>query len=67
MKLGTQHHLIYFIVLKWFEFKTIVIWLKLRAKMRFYGFLNVFGAFSNKVVQTWHKTLFSIHYCVEMV
>ena len=31
MKLGTQHYLVHIIVLKWLEFKTIIICLKLRA------------------------------------
>ena len=42
--------------------------------MRFYGFLIYFGTFAHKVAQTWfimhetwHKTLFCIHYCVEVV
>ena len=38
------------------------------------GFLSVFGTFAHKVAQTWlvlhetwHKTLFGIYYCVELV
>ena len=38
-KLGTQYNLLYFIVLKWFEPKTIDICLKLLAKLRFSGCL----------------------------
>ena len=74
MKLGTQHYLVYIIVLKWLELKTIVKYLKLRVKLRFEDFLYVFGTFSHKVIQTWfvwhktwHTTLFGINYCVEMV
>ena len=59
---------------KLFLSKKIVICLKLRAKLRFLGFLSVFDTFSHKVVQTWfvsheiwHTTLFCICYCVEMV
>ena len=54
--------------------KIIVICLKLRAKLRFLGFLNAFGIFSHEVVliwfvchETWHTTLFCIYYCVEKV
>ena len=73
-KHATQHDLVYIIVLKWLQLQTIVICLKLRVKLRFWGFLSVFGTFSHKVVQTWfvshetwHTTLFHIYYCVEMV
>ena len=61
-------------MLKWLESKIIVIYLKLRAKLRFYGFLSAFDTFSHKVVQTWfvwhdtwHKTVFCMFYCVVMV
>ena len=61
-------------MLKWLELKTTVICLKLRAKLRFYGFQSFFGNFSYKVFLTWfvwqenwHTTLFGIYYCVEMV
>ena len=54
--------------------KIIVICLKLRAKLRFKGFLSVLATFSNKVAQTrfvlhepWHTTLFGVYYCVELV
>ena len=54
--------------------RTIVICLKLRAKLLFYSFFSFFGTFSHKVIQTWfvlhetwHPTLFSLYYCVEMV
>ena len=74
MKLGTQHYLIYIIVLKWLELKMIVICLKLHVKLRFYEFLSFFGTFAHKVAQTWfvlHETweitLFGIYYCVEVV
>ena len=73
-KLGTKNYLVYIILLNWLESKTIVICLKLRAKLRFLGFLSVFGTFSHKVIQTWffwhetcHKTLFGTCYCVEMI
>ena len=38
-KLGTQYNLLYVIVLKWFESKTIDICLQLHAKLRFLGCL----------------------------
>ena len=38
MKLGTQHYLVRIIVLKGLEKKTIFIYLKLHAKLRFYRF-----------------------------
>ena len=73
-KLGSQHSLVYIVVLKWLESKTIVICLILRAKLLFYGFLSDFGTLSRKVVQTWfvgqntsHTTLFGIYCYVEMV
>ena len=34
-KQGTQHYLVYIIVLKWLESQTIVMYLKLRVKLRF--------------------------------
>ena len=74
MKFGTQHYLVYIIVLESLKLKTIVICLKLRAKLCFYGFVCVFGTFSHKVVQPWFvkhvilkTTLFSIYYCFEMI
>ena len=74
MKLGTQHYLVYIIVLIRLELKITFICLKLRAKLRFYGFVCVFGTFSHQEVQTWfvwheiwHTTLFGIYYCFEMV
>ena len=61
-------------MLKRLKFKIIVMCYKLRAKFRFYGFLNIFDTFGHKVVQTWfilqetwHITLFLIYYCVEVV
>ena len=64
-KKGTQQYSVHLIVLKWLESKTIVICLKLHARLR---------TLSHKVVQTWfvlhktwHPTLFSLCYCVEMV
>ena len=66
MKLGTQHYLVYIIVLKWLELKIIVICQKLRAKLRFYGFLSFFGTFPHIVDQTWfdlHETC-TQHYLV---
>ena len=69
-----HHYLVYIIVLKWLESKTIVICLILRAKLRFRGFFCVLGTFSHKVLQTlfvshekWHTSLFGIYYFVEMV
>ena len=74
MKLVTQHYLVYIIVLKWSKLKIMVICLKLRVKLRFYGFLSVFASFAHQVAQTWfvlhetwHRTLFGVYYCVEMV
>ena len=70
-KLGTQPYFVSVIVFKWIKLKKIVICLKSRAKLRFLGFLSVFGTFSHKVVRTcfgWHETLqttlFRICYCV---
>ena len=64
----------YIIVLKWLELKNILICLKLRAKLRYYGFLSFFGTFADKVAQTWyvlhetwHTTLFCIYHYVEVV
>ena len=52
-------------MLKWWKLKTIVICLKLCAKLRVWGFLNVSATFSHKVVhtlfvlhETLHTTLF---------
>ena len=74
MKLGTQHYLVYNIVLKWLQLKIIVMCLKLRANLQFYGFLCFLGNFAHKVAQTWlvlhetwHAILFGIYYCVEVV
>ena len=74
MKPGTQNYLVYFNVLKWFEWKIIVLCFKLRAKLCFGGFLSVFCTFLHKVVQnwffwlqTWPTKLICICYCVEMV
>ena len=49
--------LVNIILLKWLAFKIIVICLKLRAKLRFYGFLSFFGTFAHKVAQK----LFVLH------
>ena len=61
-------------MLKWLEFKIIVVCWKLRVRLLFYAFLSVFGTFAHKVAQTWfvlhetwHTTLFGIYYCVEVV
>ena len=61
-------------MLKWLEFIIILICEKLRAKLRFYGFLSLCGTFAHKVAQTWfvlhenwHTTLFGIYYSVEVV
>ena len=45
------------------ESKTIVICLKLNAKLRFRGFISVFGTFKHK---TWYTTLFVTYYCFEI-
>ena len=37
-KIGTQHYMVYIIVLKWLESKTLAICLKLHAKLRFCDF-----------------------------
>ena len=54
-------------MLKWLEFKIIVIHKKLRVKLRFYGLLSDIGTFAHKVAQiwfvfyeTWHTNLFGI-------
>ena len=74
MKLGTQHYVVYIVLLKLFEFKTVVICLKLRAKLCFKGFLRFLDTFSLKEVQTLfvrddtsNTTLFGIYYIVEIV
>ena len=66
-KLGTQHYMVYIIVLKRLELKIIVMCQKLSVKLRFYGFLSFFCTFAHKVFQTWcvlhetlHTTLFGI-------
>ena len=73
LKHGTQHFLVYFIVLKWIESKTIVICLKLRVQLRFLGSFNCFGHFLAKSCwkfvclrgnlarnTTWYMLLFEI-------
>ena len=74
IKLGIQHYLVYVIVLKLLEAKTIVRCLKLHVKLRFLGFLSAFGTFVHRVVQilfVWHETgktiLFGICNCVKRV
>ena len=69
-----SHETLYMIVLKWREFKIIVICYKLRAKLWFNGFSSFFGTFAHKVAQTlfflheiWHTTLFGIYYYVAVV
>ena len=54
--------------------KIIVLYQKLRVKIRFYGLLSFFGSFAHNVAQTWfvfhetlHTTLFGIYYFVEVV
>ena len=61
-------------MLKWLESKIIVICLKLREKLFFSSYFIFFSTFLDKVVQTfivlhetWHQTLFSLYYCVDMV
>ena len=73
-KLGAQHYLVYITMLKWLESKTIVLCLILRDKLRFLGFLSVFGTFSHKVIQIWfvchetcQTTLFGIYHCFEII
>ena len=67
-KHGTHHYSVYIIVLTWLYSKTIVMYLKILAKLCFQCFLYFFGTFSYKVVQsrfvsheTWHTTLFDIN------
>ena len=55
---------LYILVLIWLKLKTIVVCLKLRAKLRFEGFLSVFCAFSHKLVHIlffWHVTCHTIY------
>ena len=74
-KLCTQHYLVYINVLKWSELKIIFICQKLRAKLKFYGFLSFIGTFANIVHaetwfvqhETWHTTIFGLYCCVEVV
>ena len=61
-------------MLKLLELKIIVICLKLRAMLRFYGYLSFLSTFAHKVAQTWfalhetwHTTIFVIYYWVEVV
>ena len=67
MKHGTQHDLVYIIMLKWLELKTIIISLKLRSKLRILPFFKHFSTLSNEVFhtrmiwrETWHTLLFGI-------
>ena len=69
----TQHYLVYIILLKWLELKTLVICLKLRAKFLlknfkfFWHFLTL--SYSNLVYlarNMAHNTIF-IYYCFKMV
>ena len=70
-KIGTQHYLVYIILLKWLETKTILMWLILRAMLRFWGFLSVFRTLLHQVVKTWfflqqqmaHNTIWHILLC----
>ena len=71
MKHGTQHYLVYIIVLLWLELKIILICLKLHGTLRFERFLTVFGTFAHQPGQTCfvlnetlHITLFYIYYCL---
>ena len=73
-KLVTKNYLVYIIMLKWWQSKTIVICLKLRPKMRVWGFLSIFKTISHYMVltwfvwnKTWHTTRSGTCYCVEMV
>ena len=61
-------------MLKWLELKIIDICWKLHVKLRFYGFLSLFGTFARKVAQTLfvlhenlHTTLFGIYFVFEVV
>ena len=65
-KHGTQHYLVYIIVLKWLDSKTIFMYLKLRAKLRFKFFYIVLALsrikwFKHGFFRTKHSTL---HYLV---
>ena len=63
-------HIILFGIYNYFEMvriEKIVIYFKLCAKLQFFAFLNIFGTYSLKLVQTWfvwhktrHKKLFGI-------
>ena len=68
-KLGTQYNLLYVIVLKWFESKTIDICLKLHAKLRFLGCLAFLAFYRIKLCKhrlfpTKHETQ---HYLVYVI
>ena len=74
MKLGTHVYLVYITVLKWLELKIIVIFLKLRAKLPFLGFLSIFVTFPHELAQTLfvlheisYTTLSGLYYFVETV
>ena len=69
MQLGTQHYVEYINVVNFLELRTIVICLKLRAKLRCYGFLKVFDTFSHKVVQPWFiwNETWTQHYFVYLI
>ena len=74
MKLGCLNYLVYIVVIKWLQFETIVICVKLRTMWRYKGFFSILGFFSHKGVQTWfvwletwHTTLYGIYYCGQMV
>ena len=67
MKPCKQHNLVYIIVLKWLELKTIIICLKLYSKLRILPFFKHFSSLSNEVVQTrmvWRKL--GTHYYLEL-
>ena len=71
--MGTQHYLVYIVMLKWLESKKRVMCLKLRAKLRSLGILCGIGNFSHEVVkawfvyhETWNTKLFGIYYFVYM-
>ena len=52
IKNGTHHYLVYIIVVKWLESKTIDICMILRAKFRFQGLFSVLGTLSQKLFKS---------------
>ena len=61
-------------MLKWLVLNIVVICLKVRVNLRFYGFLSVFGTLARKRAKTlfvlheiWHTTRFGLYYFVYVV